>query len=407
MKKSLLAIAAMTAFAGAAQAQSSVTVYGILDVGYIGANEKGTGKSTVKQTSNGFGNSGESTSRLGFKGTEDLGGGKSAFFTVEVALTPNSDQSISSGTTSNRQTFAGLKSNGLGAAAFGTQYTNMHTQVAATDPGQANNFMGNVIYATSTLPATSVGNTANVNGNTDAYTVRTSNTLTLASDKFAGFQANVNYTWANSSTTETAPAAPLQGHVGGTNNRSGTQLGLNYTWNKLYATANWQSFTATQPYSATAAQVNVGGVGAAVGAPQLFGALGQPTAGSNVKDNQGYVAATYDFGILKAYAQWVSRKASSQINANSYVKRQAQQIGVRASLTPTIEGWASVGNGKYTTFGVSNPSQSFTGWQAGANYLLSKRTNLYAVYGGTNTSSGTFNGGYNGQNYGIGVRHSF
>jgi predicted porin len=38
MKKSLLAVAAMTAFAGAAQAQSSVTVYGILDVGYIGSN---------------------------------------------------------------------------------------------------------------------------------------------------------------------------------------------------------------------------------------------------------------------------------------------------------------------------------------------------------------------------------
>ena len=38
MKKSLLAVAAMTAFAGAAQAQSSVTVYGILDVGYVGSN---------------------------------------------------------------------------------------------------------------------------------------------------------------------------------------------------------------------------------------------------------------------------------------------------------------------------------------------------------------------------------
>jgi len=403
MKKSLLAIAAMTAFAGAAQAQSSVTVYGILDVGYVGGNEKGTGKSTVKQTGNSFGQSAESTSRLGFKGTEDLGGGKSAFFTVEVALTPNGDQSISSGSTSNRQTFAGLKSNGLGAAAFGTQYTNMHTQVAATDPGQANNMMGNVIYATQTLPASSVG--AGVNGNTNAYTIRTANTLTLASDKFAGFQGNLNYTWNSSSTTETAPAAPLQGHVGGANNRTGYQLGLNYTWNKLYATANWQSFTATQPYSATAAQVNVGT--ATIGAPVLVGADGQPTAGSNVKDNQGYAAATYDFGILKAYGQWVTRKASSQINANAYVKRQAQQIGVRASLTPTVEGWASVGNGKYTTFGVSSPSQSFTGWQAGVNYLLSKRTNLYAIYGGTSTTSGSLNGGYNGQNYAVGVRHSF
>ena len=42
MKKSLFALAAVGAFAGAAQAQSSVTVYGILDVGYVGANEKDT-----------------------------------------------------------------------------------------------------------------------------------------------------------------------------------------------------------------------------------------------------------------------------------------------------------------------------------------------------------------------------
>jgi predicted porin len=41
MKKSLLAVAATTAFAGAAQAQSSVTVYGILDMGYIGTNTRG------------------------------------------------------------------------------------------------------------------------------------------------------------------------------------------------------------------------------------------------------------------------------------------------------------------------------------------------------------------------------
>ena len=47
MKKSLFALAAVGAFAGAAQAQSSVTVYGILDVGYVGGNAKAT---TVNST---------------------------------------------------------------------------------------------------------------------------------------------------------------------------------------------------------------------------------------------------------------------------------------------------------------------------------------------------------------------
>ena len=101
MKKSLFAIAAVTAFAGAAQAQSSVTVYGILDVGYVGSNTKSTNGMTGVQSktqNSQFGSGSESTSRLGFKGTEDLGGGTSAFFTVEMALNPTSPELSGSST---------------------------------------------------------------------------------------------------------------------------------------------------------------------------------------------------------------------------------------------------------------------------------------------------------------------
>jgi len=62
MKKSLFAVAAATAFAGAAQAQSSVTVYGVLDMGYIGSNVRAVdARSTtaanqvVKTTTSAFG----------------------------------------------------------------------------------------------------------------------------------------------------------------------------------------------------------------------------------------------------------------------------------------------------------------------------------------------------------------
>jgi len=86
MKKSLFAMAAVTAFAGAAQAQSSVTVYGIMDIGYVGGNSRvASGTAATKGTSNAFTASAESTSRLGFKGNEDLGGGSSAYFTVELS----------------------------------------------------------------------------------------------------------------------------------------------------------------------------------------------------------------------------------------------------------------------------------------------------------------------------------
>ena len=84
MKKSLFAIAAVTAFAGAAQAQSSVTVYGILDMGYVGYNTRvanGPTSTSVtpgaalsgtvnKTTGNAFSTSAESTSRLGFSSVQ-------------------------------------------------------------------------------------------------------------------------------------------------------------------------------------------------------------------------------------------------------------------------------------------------------------------------------------------------
>jgi predicted porin len=130
--------------------------------------------------------------------------------------------------------------------------------------------------------------------------------------------------------------------------------------------------------------------------------------GTNVKDNQAYVGATYDFGILKAYAGWIDRKVTSQINSNQYAKRTAQEIGVRGNWTPKIESYASFGNGRITRFGSNEPTANIMGYQLGTNYLMSKRTNLYAIYGysGTSSTSGA-NNSFNASNYAVGVRHTF
>jgi predicted porin len=130
----------------------------------------------------------------------------------------------------------------------------------------------------------------------------------------------------------------------------------------------------------------------------------------NVRDNQFLVGATYDFGILKAYAQYVNRKATSTVNSAYYLSRTAQQIGVRGYITKTVEGWASAGNGRYTAFGASEPTANFNGWQLGSNYWLSKRTNLYAIYGQVVFSTATLSnatGSASGSNYALGVRHTF
>ena len=80
----------------------------------MGTNYTGTGTSaTTNQNQTFFGQSAEQTSRLGFKGTEDLGGGMSAFFTVELGLNLDTTFVINTAASQNRQSFVGLKKNGL------------------------------------------------------------------------------------------------------------------------------------------------------------------------------------------------------------------------------------------------------------------------------------------------------
>jgi predicted porin len=80
MKKSLLALAALTAFAGAASAQSSVTLFGVVDLN--ARNVKNGAAGSIKSLST----DGNASSRLGFRGVEDLGGGMRAGFWIEGGL---------------------------------------------------------------------------------------------------------------------------------------------------------------------------------------------------------------------------------------------------------------------------------------------------------------------------------
>jgi predicted porin len=413
MKKSLFALAAVTAFAGAAQAQSSVTVYGLLDIGYIGGNERISGptingQQVTKNNFNGIGNSAESTSRLGFRGTEDLGGGMSAFFNFETALSPNSNTFTSLQT---RAANVGLAQKGVGRATIGTQNTVITDAISPTLTGQFANIPGSMIFASGSGPRA----TNNVNGNTDAFTFRQSSSVKLQSERMAGFQGSVMFVMNDQTQTQGNPAAITGstingGNSGGKNNTNGWGLGLNYNFKKFTGTAAYMALKAVDPY--TISTVNTTGVqSVSVGAAAPFPSS-DPGSGVNVTDNQAYVGATYDFGILKAYAGWINRKVTSQINSNSYAKRTAQEIGVRGNWTPKIESWASIGNGRFTASGTNEPTANINGWQVGSNYILSKRTNLYAIYGQSGTSNVSnsatgVNQSYNTNAYALGVRHTF
>jgi predicted porin len=402
MKKSLFALAAVTAFAGAAQAQSSVTVYGILDVGFVGGNERAATSSVAKQTWGTLGNSAQSTSRLGFRGREDLGGGTAAFFTLEMAVTPNSNAVPLS---SNRNAFVGLSQKGIGQAAIGLQNTLIADAMGPTLTSNFATVTGSVLFpGLNGAPTASRGGTAAgyltdnaqaSNGNQAAFTFRTANTLKAQSERIGGFVGSAMLVMNNNDTTQTANTADSR--TGGTNNQNGWGLGGNYVFKNLTVVAAYQAFKAVNPYTAT------------TGRPAIFEGVG---VGTNVSDNQTYVGAAYNFGILTAYAGWIDRKVTSQINANEYAKRTAQEIGVRGNWTPKIQSYASVGNGRIDRFGPNAPTANFIGYQLGTNYILSKRTNLYAIYGATGTSNASTTVGgnqvsYNANNYALGIRHTF
>jgi len=128
MKKSLLALATLCAFAGAANAQSSVTLFGIVD---LSLNSVKNGASSTKTMDSNMLNS----NRLGFRGVEDLGGGMSASFWLEGGMA--NDTGSPAGFNFQRRSTVSL-SGSFGEIRLGRDYSNTFSTKAAYDAYGAN-----------------------------------------------------------------------------------------------------------------------------------------------------------------------------------------------------------------------------------------------------------------------------
>ena len=124
MKKSLLALAALTAFAGVASAQSSVTLFGIADLNMRNVKNGSTSIKSMSQD-------GIASSRLGVRGVEDLGGGLRAGFWFEGAMTP--DNGTAGGQTWARRSTVSLLG-GFGEVRLGRDYTPTFWNHTVFDP---------------------------------------------------------------------------------------------------------------------------------------------------------------------------------------------------------------------------------------------------------------------------------
>jgi hypothetical protein len=330
----------------------------------------------------------------------------------------------------------------------------MHEGVAITDPGGQNNMPGNLVYASdlsvnsnmSQFPASSAQGAGNFNaaaqvlggpgGGSAAYIVRSGNALKFVSDNFAGATGKLFYAQSNSTTNSTTPGG-LAANTGGNITNTVIAAGIDYRFQKFTGTVD---YTQAKAQTYATAGLNANGVNTtAPTAPAPAGTTvvggttwGVGSTAQNVSETNQYLGATYDFGILKAYAQYVGRKGAATWDANVYTKRTAQQVGVRSFVTPTIESWASIGTGKVTnsyyattaagaitTGGTNVVGANLSAWQLGTNYYLSKRTNLYAIYGQQQTGNAVYPASVSGNtlainansnkmnSYALGMRHTF
>jgi predicted porin len=151
MKKSLLALAVLGAFSGVASAQSSVTLYGTLDVAARYVKNEGSNRRFSLATD------GLNSSQLGFRGVEDLGGGLKASFVLLAGLQPDSGNAGAGGKFFNRRSTVSLSSN-AGEIRLGRDYTPTFWNMTLFDAFGTNG-LGNSLNTAHRHPGTRQDNT--------------------------------------------------------------------------------------------------------------------------------------------------------------------------------------------------------------------------------------------------------
>lgn len=162
----LTALTALCCLAAPAAAQTSLTIYGIVDAGAVF--ERGAAAGNSAKLTGGV----QSGSRLGFKGTEDLGGGLFARFALESGFGSNTGAMGQGGLLFGRQAYVGLGGN-WGELTFGRQYTPHYLLLDQADP-----------FATGLA-----GNSANLM----STVTRMNNTIKLSSPEMGGVSGELAY----------------------------------------------------------------------------------------------------------------------------------------------------------------------------------------------------------------------
>jgi predicted porin len=391
MKKLLIASAALAMVAGTAQAQSSVTVYGSYDIGYNSINvDNFEGATTtaaqrnIKGLNQATAGGALTSNRIGFHGTEDLGGGLKANFNLEygfsnnmvgdtatttvpvtsaAATTADGALSQTSSAIQTRTSRVGLESSKFGRLDVGYGLTGLFSTISGHSPLPGNNFIGDVAYTDSSA--------STADSRILAGAVR-ANGIQYTSPNFNGFTARID---AGTNTTLSDSAAAT--NVRATNNG----LTVNYAGGPLQLAA-----TVHQLRTDTSIASNV----------------------VTATDYQAVSARYAVSGNLAVNALYAKNKSTSGAGVQSG-KNDVTQVGVSYLMGKTSL-VAQYGEGEGQGTNATTDQRDRKGYQVGAIYNLSKRTNAYAIYGSQEMKYVTTTNAGNTEKisgYTVGLRHSF
>ncbi len=353
--------ALLTLAAGHAAAQSSVTIYGIIDA-CAAYSDKGA--NSVKVVNSGCQNG----SRLGFRGVEDLGSGLSAHFQLEQGLNID-DGSIgqSSATVTRsfgRKALVGLSSKTLGTLELGRDYAPAFYLLLPVDP--------------MSLGFGTLGSTMSTGANPTTVG-RNDNAINYVTPSFGGVSVRLQYALGE----QAAPAA----------SRGRDTMGANV----IYKNAGWLGGIAYNSHR---------------------------SADASSRDNALTAALSYDFGSFRLAGAFqtgtweATRTAAAPSNTSSFFSRdyRSYMLGGVAKVTEAVRVNVSVKRYEDRTPANYDVTQATvlgsyafskrTDVYGGVSYLRNATGSAYAIADGTTTYSGVTPGAST-RLFAVGIRHYF
>ncbi|HTR08139.1 MAG TPA: porin [Paraburkholderia sp.] len=379
MKKKILAAAVPLALAAAgAHAQSSVTLYGLIDLGVDYANNVAAGSDgklvpdsggKLVQMQSGV----PAGSRWGLRGTEDLGGGYSAIFRLESGFNASTG-GLGSGLAFSRNAYVGIKSAQYGQITLGKQWD---ATVDLIEPYSLNGSYGGWYFA----------HPNDMDNLDNGFPVN--NAVKYVSPVIAGLQFEGHYSFG--------------GQAGQFSNNSSYSAAAAYTQGSFSAGVGYlrvnNPITAVDGYGSGGGYVNA-----------VFG-----EALANARYQGIFSAgASYTIGSLKMMANYSNVDFSSGDGSHDLHFQNYEFSGTYA-VTPSF----TVGAGYTLTMGLNHATDSEPKYQQAnliAQYSLSKRTAVYAMGSYQHANGAAQNAqitGFNPSNTGnqvvarLGITHSF